>query len=385
MTDRLNYIDVAKGIGILLVVFGHNWIVFAEKGELFNIIYSFHMPLFLFLSGVFFNPDKKFTNLAIERADSLLKPYFVILVFLWIAYFSHKGYSSREYFVGVFYGNGTTLPWALVPMWFLTHLWIVSIFSWLFIKATNLDIKPTRVQLVFLSLLLVNGFWIVELLWNKTVQPVGIFAEVFEKAFVLPSLPFSSDIILLSSFFFLLGFAFKTKVVNFQIQKVWLIFSIVLFSSLHLIFNHTMDLNDRLYQHLLITSAEAISGIYIVLSISRLITAEKKMASMLATIGSSSLFILIFHSYFQVKTFNFLNSYSFHLIYPNAVMAFIVGSLAPLILWHIVKNNSLLALFLFPLKSNKLVLEMVQWMEHSPRQLSRRFFRKAPMDVPIVK
>lgn len=55
--------DIAKGFGIVLVVFGHTWRGLAEAGilvksDLFYAIdtgiYAFHMPLFFFLSGWFF-------------------------------------------------------------------------------------------------------------------------------------------------------------------------------------------------------------------------------------------------------------------------------------------------------------------------------------------
>lgn len=54
--ERNISIDIAKGIAIILVVVGHV-IQFGSTGEgywsnrLFQIIYSFHMPLFIFLSG----------------------------------------------------------------------------------------------------------------------------------------------------------------------------------------------------------------------------------------------------------------------------------------------------------------------------------------------
>ena len=41
-----------KGIGIILVVLGHT----THNDELSSWIYHFHMPLFFFLSGVFFSP-----------------------------------------------------------------------------------------------------------------------------------------------------------------------------------------------------------------------------------------------------------------------------------------------------------------------------------------
>lgn len=62
-TPRLFAIDSAKGIGILLVVFGHAWrglmgAGLVPDGPLFRTVdfavYAFHMPLFFFLSGLLF-------------------------------------------------------------------------------------------------------------------------------------------------------------------------------------------------------------------------------------------------------------------------------------------------------------------------------------------
>lgn len=46
---RDSVIDIAKGIGIFLVVFGH----VPLPMDLITPIYLFHMPLFFFLSGMF--------------------------------------------------------------------------------------------------------------------------------------------------------------------------------------------------------------------------------------------------------------------------------------------------------------------------------------------
>lgn len=55
---RLNWVDWAKTFGIFLVVFGHSFNPSSSEWswelELLNLIYSFHMPLFFFLSGYLF-------------------------------------------------------------------------------------------------------------------------------------------------------------------------------------------------------------------------------------------------------------------------------------------------------------------------------------------
>ena len=54
MKNRVDYIDVAKGIGIILVILGHT----IEKGTIWNCIYGFHMPFFLFCSGIFYRKNR---------------------------------------------------------------------------------------------------------------------------------------------------------------------------------------------------------------------------------------------------------------------------------------------------------------------------------------
>lgn len=60
---RIDALDTAKGLGILLVVFGHAWRGNYAAGlgisdpvfeSVDRAIYSFHMPLFFFLSGLLF-------------------------------------------------------------------------------------------------------------------------------------------------------------------------------------------------------------------------------------------------------------------------------------------------------------------------------------------
>jgi len=62
--NRIDYLDIAKGIGIILVYIGHCYI--GERTQtLSNVIYwiySFHMPFFFFVSGMFVLDWKKLTQ-----------------------------------------------------------------------------------------------------------------------------------------------------------------------------------------------------------------------------------------------------------------------------------------------------------------------------------
>ncbi len=74
---RLDYLDVAKGIGIMLVVMGH-----ANLGTpswLFWLTNAFHMPLFFIISGMLIaykkEQEKPFTTTCIRKCKQLLTPY----------------------------------------------------------------------------------------------------------------------------------------------------------------------------------------------------------------------------------------------------------------------------------------------------------------------
>ena len=62
MANRILYIDLLKTFAIFLVIWGHAIMHFQpdfENSVCFNVIYAFHMPLFMMLSGYFAASSKK--------------------------------------------------------------------------------------------------------------------------------------------------------------------------------------------------------------------------------------------------------------------------------------------------------------------------------------
>ena len=76
--ERDRALDVAKGIGIFLVIFGHT----CKQGYIVNYIYAFHVPLFFFLSGLLFRPEKYsgYADIITKKAKGLLVPFAVLYV-----------------------------------------------------------------------------------------------------------------------------------------------------------------------------------------------------------------------------------------------------------------------------------------------------------------
>lgn len=124
---RLEYMDLLKGITILLVVFGH--LLQANTLEsshhpIFSYIYSFHMPLFMFISG--YLGFKTYTVTSINEAmsgilnkvRSLLIPYFVwpMIVYNLFCVTEYK-FNLWNQFVDL------VTKWS--PLWFLWYLFIL--------------------------------------------------------------------------------------------------------------------------------------------------------------------------------------------------------------------------------------------------------------------
>lgn len=91
---RDNAIDIAKGIGILLVIIEHTGGLPAHS-TVHHFIYSFHMPLFFILGGFLFKPSSIGTHIR-KDAKRLLIPY-VFSVFLLTLWFVILGIRHDNY------------------------------------------------------------------------------------------------------------------------------------------------------------------------------------------------------------------------------------------------------------------------------------------------
>lgn len=75
MNNRIDWIDAAKGYGILLVIFGHI--------HHFSYIYSFHIPLFFIISGYTYKQNPfGFKDFLTKKIKTLIIPYFSLGVVL---------------------------------------------------------------------------------------------------------------------------------------------------------------------------------------------------------------------------------------------------------------------------------------------------------------
>lgn len=129
---RFDYIDIAKGLGILMVVWAHILLT----GWSHRFIYAFHMPLFFFLSGMLFQRQKypSFMNFVARRAKRLLLPYVIYSVVTWcmwavFQYLRHgdvKSYVMPLLQTFIAQGSGAFIAHNSA-LWFIPCLFLVEI------------------------------------------------------------------------------------------------------------------------------------------------------------------------------------------------------------------------------------------------------------------
>ncbi len=125
---RIQWIDVAKLIGIYLVILGH---INMTYNELIVFIFSFHMPLFFFLSGLTAKKESVIVSFT-KSVKSILLPYVCMYLILYIKSIATILYKPERFedgflkpFLGLFVGVGYDTEYsvmACVPLWFLTGL-----------------------------------------------------------------------------------------------------------------------------------------------------------------------------------------------------------------------------------------------------------------------
>ncbi len=133
--NRIDWMDYAKGICILLVIVGHEPNL---PAWLKSFIYTFHMPTFFYCSGYFFTTGcENFKSFLLKKAKSLLLPYYVYSISSYIAFDVILNWIQREPInVKKFWGIFIQLQKSDFKndIWFFTGLMIANIYFFIIKK-----------------------------------------------------------------------------------------------------------------------------------------------------------------------------------------------------------------------------------------------------------
>ena len=140
--NRIAYIDLAKGFCIVLVVLFHTKGVLDVHYASDAFLASFRLPLYFFLSGLFFKDYGGFSRFFIKKINRLLVPFFCFYLC-----FSVCLPNMLHYVFGIHFDTVVGWPslWAFlwpgqypnIPIWFLWCLFLMNVLFWIIYTVSN--------------------------------------------------------------------------------------------------------------------------------------------------------------------------------------------------------------------------------------------------------
>ena len=180
MKTRIRWVDVAKGIAIISIVLGH-----LANRRINSVAFTFHVPVFFFLSGYFLNLDLKVSDFVKKKAKSLLVPYLTTCIVICLLSVPLNILQRENWIKGLVqwlfasvYGAGNTFaePFYIPQIgaiWFLLALFWGEVFLRLLM---NLK-KGTRVCILILIFAL--SLWSARYLWLPFSLQAGGCALIY--------------------------------------------------------------------------------------------------------------------------------------------------------------------------------------------------------------
>ena len=218
-SKRISWLDVAKGLGIFFIVWGH----VLRTGHFRIYLYAFNVTLFFFLLGYTFKYGGSLMEFFKKRFLRTMVPYYIwavisIIIFISMRKFlafdvTNASMSLWKNLVGMIYANSRTIymRWNL-PLWFIPCMNLTLVMVWLLecIKQKRIKTSEEKVRIGVCLFLAIAG-----LIMQRTIDIK--FPFQFESAVLMTS-------------FVELGLIFKNKKIIEKISqcKVSLLICIVL-------------------------------------------------------------------------------------------------------------------------------------------------------------
>lgn len=156
---RITWIDVAKFIGIFSIYIGH----FSKSaGHSYPFVFTYHVPLFFFLSGCTesFNKESSLLENFKKKTLHIIIPFFFFSLLSLLVYIIHTNCGLHEVSnqLTIIVKGAIRNTYFASSLWFLTCLYVISLL-FQFIKKVNSNV------IIFVICLL---FYFISILWLKS-------------------------------------------------------------------------------------------------------------------------------------------------------------------------------------------------------------------------
>ena len=272
--NRIVWVDIAKGIGIILVLIGH----ISQNKNLHYFIYSFHMPLFFIISGYLYSEKEQYVR---KKAKSILLPYLfwsIVSFLYWVLIERNLRTQNLNPIIpatNILIARGGEDNYIFnVALWFLPCLFVTEV-MFNFLKKRIKNIKILSIIILFFSIL------------GYTYSKLNLIR-----------LPFCLDIALIAIGFYFLGYLWKQKIeiafkqFNNKIWKSYIIIGVMTIVTVVVSqINYGMSMNSLKFNNYFFTYIASISGCLVIYIISNIINKNR----MLQFLGRNTLIIMCIH------------------------------------------------------------------------------------------
>lgn len=275
-TNRIIEFDIIKGISIVLIIIGHLGI-----GTIDRIVFTFHVPVFLIISGFFIKREQLFKTFIKSRFFKLIFPYLITVLSLCIIETVKKiieldtdaiPKTIFETLVRGLYGSGSAkniTPLSIQPIgaiWFL-----LALFEALCIVKYFQDKKHFSVcicALFYISMLSARYIW----------------------------LPFSIQAGISSSFFVYVGTIVQNGKLWITVRKPLVFLLAIVVLLFETFFSIRLYISRCQYDYGILSALAAVIITYSFFVISTVLKKSKLITKLFGFLGKNSLYILCIHS-----------------------------------------------------------------------------------------
>lgn len=276
---RKSWIDIARGIGILLVLYGH--VLGSDQTRFF--IYAFHLPLFFFLSGMVFKEKhtESFLHFIIKNIKQILIPYLIFAAITYIYWLfvleptkQHNIYNEIH---GILLANGDFPHLEFnAPLWFLPCFFVTKLLYGIILRISKK--MPFRY-----GMLAILGI-------------IGYLSTIYLRHTILPM---SIEIAFTTTVFFGLGHLMiqnnkSKKIMRYKplLLSITAIFITYLFAFINFTQSgHQIDTRINQYNNIFLFYGGAIAGIISVIAVSY----AMKTNTILEYIGRKTMILYAWH------------------------------------------------------------------------------------------
>lgn len=271
---RVKYFDIAKAIGIILMIIGHCGI---KNQYINNFIYSFHMPLFFLISGYFFKyRDNK--ECVKRNFKKLIIPYIItclaiiaceIVKVVLRGNFTEILATAKTWVLASLYGSGGQQPFGIKFIGAIWFLWALF-FAMYFVNATS----KSKYQYLWITLIAYIGYKTSQYIWLPLSIQAGMVATIFVYFGIL---------------------AKKYDIFNIKIDKILILgtIAIVIFCT---IYCGKLYMVSNFYKNGFLDIIGALCGSFLCIKFAQVIENRTKfIKNLLVFIGENTLIILCLH------------------------------------------------------------------------------------------